>query len=337
MVSYTFPICRAMRTLRIICCFLFFELCAGAQGVRPQSHAGATSQAGAAPDGSRANFYAPVDEVSFTFHAADAQGLPVTDLKLNDLTIYDNYKAPGKILVFESLGDTPAKAGILLDTSGSMATWIARDRTIASQYVQRLLRPQTDHAFIEEFGSVSRMVQPWTGDVHALTIGISETAPGRANPLGGTALFDTIFSACLYQFGKSEKPVSGNFILLFTDGEDNASHVDLRAAVDMCQTANTAIYAFRPRLAESGSPGPKNLSELSSETGGRTFQLDGTEAEIETDLNIIDADLRDRYWLVYRPVELKHDGSFHTVYVGSSDSARDLTIDVRSGYYAPAR
>jgi VWFA-related protein len=320
-----------MRLLGIICCFLFFELCAGVQGVRPQSHAGAAS------DDPRANFYAPVDEVSLTFHAADAQGLPVTDLKLNDLTIYDNYKVPGKILVFESLGDTPTKAGILLDTSGSMATWIARDRTIASQYVQRLLRPQTDHAFIEEFGSVSRMIQPWTGDVRALTIGIGEAAPGSANPLGGTALFETIFSACLYQFGKSERPVSGNFILLFTDGEDNASHVDLRSAVDMCQAANTAIYAFHPRLAESNSPGPKNLSELSSETGGRTFQLDSTGAEINADLKIIDSDLRDRYWLVYRPVELKHDGSFHTVYVGGSDSARDLTIDVRSGYYAPAR
>jgi Ca-activated chloride channel homolog len=326
-----------MRLLGITCCFLFFGLFAAVQGVRPQSHAGAASQEGAAWDGPRANFYAPVDEVSLTFHAADTQGLPVTDLNLNDLTIYDNYKAPGKILVFENLGETPTKAGILLDTSGSMATWIARDRTIASQYVQRLLRPQTDYAFIEEFGSVSRMVQQWTGDVHALSNGISEAAPGSANPLGGTALFDTIFSACLYQFGKSERPASGNFILLFTDGEDNASHVDLRSAVNMCQAADTAIYAFRPRLAESNSPGPKNLSQLSSETGGRTFRLDSTEAETETDLKIIDSDLRNRYWLVYRPVELKHDGSFHTIYVGGSDSARDLTIDVRSGYYAPAR
>jgi hypothetical protein len=78
------------------------------------------------------------------------------------------------------------------------------------------------------------------------------------------------------------------------------------------------------------------LAQLSSETGGRTFQLEGTEAEINKDLNVIDSDLRDRYWLVYRPVELKHDGSFHSIYVGGSDSARGFTIDVRSGYYAPA-
>jgi VWFA-related protein len=330
-IGYTFSICRAMRLLEIICCFLFFELAAGVQSVRPQNHAGAAS------NGPPPNFYAPADEVDVTFHAADAQGLPITDLKLNDLTIYDNYKAPGKILVFESLRDTPTKAGILLDTSDSMERWFARDRAIASQYVERLLRPETDHAFLEEFGYVTRVIRPWTGDAHALTTGIDESRAGRANSPGGTALFDTIYSACLYQFGKSERPVSGNFILLFTDGEDNASHIDLRSAVDMCQAADTAIYAFRPQHTESYSSGPRNLAQLSSETGGRTFQLEGTEAEINKDLYIIDSDLRDRYWLVYRPVELKHDGSFHAIYLGSSDPARGLTIDVRSGYYAPAR
>jgi Ca-activated chloride channel family protein len=320
-----------MRTLGIICCLLFFEFSAGVQGVRTQTRARATS------NDQQPNFYAPVDEVNLTFHAADAQGLPVTDLKLNDLTIYDNYKAPDKILVFESLRDTPTRTGILMDTSDSMEKWAARDRAIANQYVARLMRPQTDRAFIEEFGYVSHVIQPWTGDEHALAIAVGEATASSVNPLGGTALFDTIYSACLYQFGKTEKPISGSFILLFTDGEDNASHVDLRRAVDMCQAADTAIYAFRPRFAESGSSGPKNLARLSSETGGQTFELDDTEVEVNKDLNIIDSDLRDRYWLVYRPVELKRDGSFHSIYVAGSDSARGLAIDVRSGYYAPAR
>ncbi|MFZ0339800.1 MAG: VWA domain-containing protein [Terracidiphilus sp.] len=319
-----------MRILRITCCFLVFEIFAGFQGAVPQTHAGAAS------NGPQPSFYAPVDEVSLTFHATGAQGLPATDLKLNDLTIYDDYKAPGRILVFETLKDTPTRAGILLDASESMQKWVARDQAIARQYAERLLRPQTDHAFIEEFGYVSHIIQPWTGDARALVIGLGEATAGGTSQLGGTALFDTIYSACLYQFGRSKRPDSGNFIVLFTDGEDNASHVDLRSAVDMCQAADTAIYAFRPRLAESGSSGPRNLSQLSSETGGRTFELDDTEAEVNRDLDIIDSDLRDRYWLVYRPVELKHNGSFHTIYVGASDPARDLTIDVRSEYYAPA-
>ena len=35
-----------------------------------------------------------VNEVSLTFHAEDAHGLPVNDLKIDDLSLLDNGKAP---------------------------------------------------------------------------------------------------------------------------------------------------------------------------------------------------------------------------------------------------
>jgi VWFA-related protein len=187
-----------------------------------------------------------VDEVSLTFHAEDGLGVPVTDLQVSDLTIYDNYKTPRKVLVFRSLQDIPLRVGILLDTSESMQDSISRSRAIATEYVRRLLRPETDRAFSEEFGYVSRITQSWTGNANALAEGIAKATPGKDNPLGGTALFDTLYKACLYQFAKSDQPTSGNVILLFTDGEDNAGHVDLRRVIDVCQQANTSIYAFGP-------------------------------------------------------------------------------------------
>ena len=51
----------------------------------------------------------------------------------------------------------------------------------------------------------------------------------------------------------------------------------------------------------------------------------------------MDADRRNQYWMVYRPVELKHYGRFHQIYVGTSSRTDDITIDVRSVYYAPDR
>src|ERR1700744_947698 len=62
-----------------------------------------------------------VDEVSLTFHAADPHGLPVNDLKLDELSLLDNGKPPQRILAFQSLRDFPIRAGILMDTSESMA------------------------------------------------------------------------------------------------------------------------------------------------------------------------------------------------------------------------
>jgi Ca-activated chloride channel family protein len=280
-------------------------------------------------------FKVSVDEVSLTFHAADQEGLPVTNLKSSDLTIYDNYKLPRKILAFQALRDSPIRAGILLDTSVSMEKAISRDRALSTEYVERFLRPKTDLAFIEYFGYIPRIVQPWTGNQTALARGIAEATVGRANPRGGTAIFDTVFSACLYQFGETDHPTTGNFILLFTDGEDNTSHVDLKGVVDICQRTNTAIYAFHPDPSESSSPGPRNLALLTSQTGGRLFHLDDSEAGMNKDLNTIDADLRNQYWMVYRPAELKHDGRFHQIYLGISGSLDKVAIDVRSGYYAP--
>lgn len=100
----------------------------------------------------------------------------------------------------------------------------------------------------------------------------------------------------------------------------------------MCQRANTAVYVFSP---EEGGPstGPAKVARLTSETGGRAFHLNESDAEIGRDLNSIDADVRNEYWLVHRPAKLKHDGSFHSVYVGASTPG--TTIDVRAGYYAP--
>lgn len=272
-----------------------------------------------------------VDEVSLTFHAADAHGLPVNDLKLNELSLLDNGKPPRRILAFDSLQNFPIRAGILMDTSESMDEHLSGNRAIAIQYAQHLLRQQTDQAFVMDFGYISRTLQPWTSDPVALTNGIHRVTPGKANPLGGTALFDTIFRACFSEFGKIDHAASGNFILLFSDGEDNASHTSLQEAVDICQRSSTAIYSFRAEPKFSFSPGPKTLADLASQTGGRVFFDDDSQAAIDNDLRAIEADLRNQYRLIYNPAELKHDASFRRIELKAPE--RVDTINIRSGYY----
>jgi VWFA-related protein len=205
---------------------------------------------------------------------------------------------------------------------------------VALKFAQSLLRQQWDQAFVMAFGYISMVTQTWTGDSSALSAGVHSVIEGRQNPLGGTALFDAVFQACHSEFGAIDHSATGNFILLFSDGEDNASHGDVRLAVDTCQHANTAIYVFRAEPVLSFSSGPKNLMELASETGGRVFHDDDSESEIDKDLRIIEADLRNNYVLVYKPAELKYDGSFHRIELTGPD--RVESIIVRSGYYAPA-
>jgi VWFA-related protein len=289
----------------------------------------------AAPSEEDYRFRVPVDEVVLTFHAADAQGLSVNDLKVDELRLLDNGRRPPRILDFKIQQNFPIRAGILMDSSESMSRNLAADRTIAIQYAQTLLRQQTDQAFVMDFGYISRVDEPWTSNPISLTAGVQKVISGGGNPLGGTAIFDTVFRACMYQFCKIDHAASGNFILLFSDGEDNASHTSLKDAVEACQRSNTAIYAFRAEPVTSSSAGPRNLVELTSETGGRIFHDDEIETEIANDLRIIEADLRNQYRLVYKPEDLKHDGSFHRIELRAP--GRVNSIVVRTGYYAPAR
>jgi hypothetical protein len=52
-------------------------------------------------------------------------------------------------------------------------------------------------------------------------------------------------------------------------------------------------------------------------------------------LRAIEADLRNRYRLVYNPAELKGDGSFHRVELTGDDRVESLRV--RRGYYERGR
>ena len=275
-----------------------------------------------------------VDEVVLTFHATDAHGLPINDLTLGEIKLFDKGIAPRRIVAFDSLIDRPIRAGFLLDTSESMKQTLPESKSIAKQYAERLFRQKSDQAFIMDFGYSSEIAQSFTSDPSLLSQSIRNVKMGRMNPLGGTAIFDTIFRACLYGFAKVDATATGNFILLFSDGVDNSSHTSLEEALGACQRSNTVIYAFRVE-PDSGrsSTGPKLLADLASKTGGRVFLADDSEGAIWNDLRTIELEMRNQYRLVYNPSSLKHDGSFHEIEL--QPPSRVDRIDVRSGYYAP--
>jgi VWFA-related protein len=252
------------------------------------------------------------------------------DLKLDDLRILDNGKRPRQIVTFEAHQNLPVRFGLLMDTSRSMLEYLRRNQAIANEYLTQLLHRQTDRAFLMRFDSESKVLQDWTGYSDALTATLRNVAADHASRLGGTALFDSIYKACRDQFGAAN-PLAGNFILLFTDGIDNASHARLEDDIDICQKANVAIYIFSAEPKSLFSAGQKTLSKLATQTGGVIF-FDQTRETIWNDLRVIDANLRSQYRLVYKPQQFKRDDSFHHIKLDSP--TRGGVITTRSGYYA---
>jgi VWFA-related protein len=276
----------------------------------------------------------PVDEVVLTFHATDARGASVNDIKSGEIRILDNGVAPKTLVAFDALLNRPLRVAILLDTSESMQQALPQARLIAARFAAQILRPDSDQSFVTQFGYSSIVVRPWTADSAAIVRSIQGIHTGQANPLPGPALTDSVFRTCFHGFGTADS-TTANLILLFSDGEDISSHTSIDEALRACQRSNTVIYAFRVPPTEAGSPGPRTLAELASKTGGRVFPADDSEDAIGNDLRVIESEMRNQYRLVYHPAQFKHDGAFHSIELQLPD--RVTRVEVRPGYFAPER
>jgi len=277
-----------------------------------------------------------VNEVSLPFHVADFHGTAIGDLTLGDLRLLDNGKGPKQIVAFEVYRDLPIRGGVLIDTSRSVLENLKRNQQISIDYVRQFLRKQTsdrpgDEAFVMRFDSDTKLLQDWTGDGELLAASIRNVAADHESRLGGTAIYDAVYKACRDQFGNASGIATGNFLMLFSDGLDNASHTRIEDDVDICQETNTAIYVFSGASKSMFIEGQKTLTDLAEQTGGHIFFEQSAEG-IHGDLRLIEANLRSQYRLVYKPAKLKTDGSFHRIRLESP--SRGGVITARSGYYA---
>lgn len=276
-------------------------------------------------------FRIPVNEISLTFHAADAHGKPLPHLTRSDLRLTDNRKPQTAIVLLQEYDDLPIRAGFLFDTSASMLGALGFNRAIIRAYASLLLRKGYDRAFVEQFDTETFLRQNWTDSDAAIAAGAARVGlnPDRLDPL--TAIFDSLYTTCRDRWKPDPAHATGNFILLFSDGEDDASHAYLREAVDMCQRTRTAIYAMITRRPSQFSGGYRTLQDLTEQTGGRLF-VHPHGAQILQDLQEIEAEQRNQYRLVYKPSNFRADSSFHRIRLQSTiPGARIVT---RSGYYA---
>ena len=296
----------------------------------------ALAQAGTDATGDAVNYKVrlPVDEVVLTFRATDAAGRPVLDLQREQIRLWDDGRPPRRIFGFEALTDRALRGAILLDTSESMQPLVMRDQGIATEAVASIFNEKSDQALIGDFAFGSEIAQSWTFDQASLLRGIRSVRSGRMRTMPGTALFDAIFRTCFGAMSKLDPTVTGNFLLLFTDGDDNASRTTANQALAACQRSNTAIYAFRePEPEDRDGTGPAALRQLAEKSGGRVFDSDERAEAIRRDLETVRTDMRNQYRLIFNPAALVHDGSFHSIALQPPDRVR--RIEIRSGYYAP--
>jgi len=272
----------------------------------------------------------PVNEISLTFRAFNSSGEPLMSLSPDNLALSDDGKRQNRIVMLERYANLPIRAGFLFDTSASMMDDLGNNRSILGLYASRLLRKEADRAFVLQFDTETLVRQNWTGNEVQVAAGAAAVRM-RQDHLPITSIYDSLYKTCRDFWSVDHSEVTGNFILLFSDGEDNDSHVYLREAVDMCQRTRTAIYAISNSSKSPFSAGQRTLDDLARQTGGRVF-FNPQGDHVWEDLQIIEAEQRNQYRLVYKPSNFIPDGKFHHIKLGCS--IKGARIVTRSGYYA---
>lgn len=93
-----------------------------------------------------------VPEVRLQFTVADERGRLVPDLAQSDIHILDDHVPVTRLQQFEKMSDLPLRIGLLLDVSDSMKHAMEQEKSVALAFLQRVVHPGTDRAFVMAFG-----------------------------------------------------------------------------------------------------------------------------------------------------------------------------------------
>ena len=139
-------------------------------------------------------------------------------------------------------------------------------------------------------------------------------------------------------------------IVIISDGGDNNSHYSAAQIQNLVREADVQIYAMGvfdsiiipglaniPGLPKEEVSGPRLLSQLAEQTGGRAFAASNA-SDLPSVAARIGIELRNQYVLEYTPQNQSKDGKYRKVElkVTEPEGLPNLKLRWRLGYYAPA-
>ena len=149
---------------------------------------------------------------------ADSKGRFVEGLQRDQFTVRDNGQ-PQPISVFEA-GSRQLSCAILMDTTGSMKSELPVVKSAILRFIDNL--PDDANVGVYTFANTLNTVQDFTTDRKAAKQGVLRTYAA-----GTTALFDAMVQVSK----RLSKQIGKKFLIVFTDGDDNASLLTSTSAI----------------------------------------------------------------------------------------------------------
>jgi Ca-activated chloride channel family protein len=229
--------------------------------------------------------------------------------------------------------DVPLSIGLVFDTSGSMGEKLRISREAVLQFMKTM--NSQDEAFLIEFGDRAQLLSGFTNQFEEI-----QKKLVSVQPAGLTAMLDGAELA-LREMKKAKN--ARKAILIVSDGGDNNSKYSAAEIQSLVREADVQVYAMGvfepeilPGLTREEVSGPRLLSQLAEQTGGRAFSATDPN-DLPSVAARIGIELRNQYVLAYSPKNQTQDGKYRKVDVKVSEplGVPNLNVHWRLGYYAP--
>jgi VWFA-related protein len=282
------------------------------------------------------NFSADVKLVNLLATVTDRDGRIVRDLKREDFALSEDGR-PQHIRHFSEETGLPLKIGVLVDTSCSQPRVLEPERKASYAFLDDMLRPESDQAFVLHFDSRIDLLQAFTSSREKLAAAFAELhMPRRCR----TFLFDAVKQAS----EEIMRPEQGRkALIILSDGGDTRSEASIGTAIEYAQRADTIIYSIffaqspitiHPAVIASHqiylARGHKVMHRLAQETGGGYFEVSNS-LSIDQIYSIIEDELRHQYTIAYSSDRPASDGKYRKIKLMAN--RKDLTVRTRDGYY----
>jgi Ca-activated chloride channel family protein len=238
-------------------------------------------------------FRSAIERVAVAAVVRDSKGRFVRNLKQSDFELFDSGKNRPLIGVWSEM--SPASVGILMDTSGSMATKLQQARETAHLFVSGL-QPDFDEAALFSFDTTLTELQPFSKSHKG-----SLTAFSSARAFGATSLWDAI----AYTAKKVAQRQQRRALIVITDGVDSASRLKPAEVSAIASSLDVPVYILVIGFLldeDTGVPpairGP--LADLASWSGGDSLPVRDTETAFAATQQIL-MELQHQYVIAFEP------------------------------------
>jgi len=270
---------------------------------------------------------ADVEEVVLNCTVLDGNRL-VQDLKGENFQVFED-GVRQNVISFQHT-DLPVSIALVIDNSGSMYKKRPSVNKSALDLVQAS-NPR-DEAFVVNFSDEAFIDQEFTSDINKLRDGLS-----HIDSRGGTALYDAVVASADKLVADAKRPKQ--VIILITDGEDNASTLNLEQTIRRVQDlSGPVIYSIGLLFGDEMSRAEvrharRALEMLSMETGGLAFFPKSME-DVDQIAAQVARDIRSQYTIGYHSTKPTTEPGFRRVQVtASSNGSAKLTVRTRTGYF----